>query len=174
MIQQLQAANLFVGDDDNSKGEFLALKTVKLPSLTEKTKEHSAGGGAMTIKYGMNEIEALEMTFKLEGVNVRTMGKFLAPIRQNYTLRGSIKDLDTLSDIEVVAIVQGRMSMVETGEFSRAEGVETDYKIDEIVRYRLTVGGQEKYRFDYFLGMGGVFVDGVPMFGGAARNLGLL
>jgi len=171
----LDAANLFVGDDDTTKGEFLAIKSLKLPALKEKTKEHTPGGGIMTINYGMRLLEALEFTFKLEGINPRTMGKFMPPGAINYTIRGNIRDLrDSANDLEMVAVVKGRMTSVEMGEFSRGEGTEHDYMISDVEAYRLMLNGQEKYRFDAFLGIAGAFVDGQPMFGNAARNLGIL
>lgn len=170
----LDAANLFVGDDDPTNGEFITLKSLKLPALKEKTKDHTGGGAAMGIQMGMRMLEPLEFTFKLEGVNIRTMTKFMPPDRTNYTVRGNIRDLDLLTDIPVVAVIAGRMSSVDMGEYGRDNGTETDYMISEVVRYRLTIGDVEKYRFDYFRGMAGVFVDGQPLFGNVARNLGLL
>jgi uncharacterized protein len=170
----MDAANLFVGDDDPTKGEFLALKSIKLPDLKEKTKDHDGGGAAMSLSFGMRMIEKPELTFKLEGFNLRTMTKFMPGEPTNYTVRGNVRDLQTLEDIPAVAVVRGRMQSVSLGEFSRDQGVETDYMIGEVTLYSLTIGGIEKYNFDYFSGLAGVRVDGRPLFGTAATNLGLL
>lgn len=175
MLYIVDAANLFVGDDDTSQGEFLALKSLKLPSLNEKTKDHSPGGGIAAMQIGMRMLEALEATFKLEGPNPRTMTKFmpLAPI--NYTVRANYRDVRNGGpDQALVAVIQGRMSMMETSEFSRDAGVENDYKITEIMRYRMSLGGIEKIRIDVLSGPSGIYIDGQPLYGDMARNLGLL
>jgi P2 family phage contractile tail tube protein len=172
----LDAAAIFVGDDDPTDAEFLSIKSVKIPALRERTKDHSGGGAVMAIQIGMRYIEPLELTFRLEGFNERPMGRFMSsgPERINYTIRGSVRDLRTHAERPVRAIINGRMTKVEPGDFSKDQGIETDYQIMEILRYQLFIDNVEKYYFDYFAGPAGVRIDGTEPFRSMARNLGLL
>ena len=170
----MDAANLFVGDDDPTKGEYLALKSVKLPDLKEITKEHQGGGAGMGLSFGLRIIEKPEFSFKLEGINLRTMTKFMPGVPTNYTVRGNVRDLKNLTNIPALAVVRGKMQSMSMSEFSRDAGIESDYMIGEITSYILTIGGVEKYALDYFSGVAGIRVDGQPIFSQVATNLGLI
>lgn len=171
----MDAAALFLGDEDPTDAEIITIKSVKIPALKEKTKSHMGGGATMEINLGMRAIEPLEFTFKLEGVNEKAMSQ-LMPVagRLKYTVRGNIRDLRSGADIGIRAIIDGRMTSYEPGEFSRDNGMESDYMFAEIMGYRLIVNDVEKFYFDFFAGPLGVRVNGVQIFRGQARNLGLV
>lgn len=173
-IFNLDAANLFTGDDDPGNSQFLTLQSVKLPSLEESTRSHTPGGGIMAIDIGNKKINALMLTFTLVGLNPDVMPKFMAPQRQKYTVRGNLFNASTQEDLPVVGVITGKMVRSEVSQFTKDDGVNTDYEIREVTKYMLTIDGQEKYYFDFFGGIGAARVDGVPMFQAAARNLGLL
>lgn len=169
----MDAANLFVGNADPNSSEHLALKSVKIPALVAKTKEHMGAGAATSINIRMSTLEPLDLSFKLEGFNPVTMAQFMSPERADYTIRGNVRDIVSQREIAVVAVVTGHMVKVDGSEFSKDGGIEHDYQIAEIVRYSLTLDSQEKFYFDHFGGIGTARRDGQPMFGAAARNLGL-
>ncbi|TVR06622.1 MAG: hypothetical protein EA385_14990 [Salinarimonadaceae bacterium] len=175
-LMVLDAASLFIGDEDPTAAEYLTLKNVKIPALKEKTKEHTGGGATMSINIGMRVLEALEFSFKLEGFSHNAMSRFMpsGPARVNYTLRGSYRDLRTHEELALRAIINGRMISIEPSEFSRGEGIENDYMISEIMGYQLFLDDREKYYFDYFAGPTGVRIDGVQPFRTMGRNLGLI
>lgn len=171
-ILNMDLAALFIGDDNPVNSQALTLKSVKIPGLEEATKNHNPGGGVLAIDIGMKKINAPMFTFKLAGMQPDVMPRFMTSRRQNYTLRGNLFDLATQEDKPCIAVINGKMTKVETSEFQKDDGVDTDYEIREIVKYILTIDNAEKYYLDFFLGAAGVRVDGVPLFGAAARNLG--
>ena len=171
----LDAAALFLGDEDPTDAETITIKSVKIPALKEKTKSHMGGGATMEVNLGMRALEPLEFTFKLEGFNPKAMGQLMpAAGRLKYTVRGSIRDVKAGTDIGVRAIIDGRMTSYEPSEFSRDQGIESDYMFAEIMGYQLFLNDVEKFYFDYFGGFTGVRIDGDQPFRGVARNLGLI
>lgn len=171
----LDAANLFVGDDDPTNSQFLTLKNVKLPGMEEQTKEHMGGGAVASIRLGMRSFSIAALTFTLEGFNPTVMTRFMpvAAQRIKYTVRGNIRDIRTHEDISMRAIVEGRMTKSELSDFKKDDGVTTDYEINEILFYHLYFGAEEKIYFDYWAGPNGLRIDGVDALPGVARNLGL-
>lgn len=173
-ILNMNAANLFAGDDDPTKSLFLVIKNLKLPAFEEVTKEHSGGGASGKIQLGMGMLSSLMLTFGCEGYTPDVMSNFLSPIgSKKYTVRGNIRDVREHTETEIKAIVQGRMTKAELGEFGREGGIDSSYQIDEVTFYALYFGEQEKFYYDYFSGPRGVRVDGVEVFGRMSRNLGL-
>lgn len=172
----MDAAAIFVGNADPTEAEIITIKSVKIPTLTEKTKEHMGGGATMGINLGMRVLEALELSFKLEGFNPKVMGQLMPgnSQRTDYTIRGNVRDLTANTDIGVRAIVNGRMVKYEPSEFSRDQSIESDYMIQEVYRYQLFLDDQEKFYFDYAAGPLGVRIDGQQVFRAQARNLGLV
>lgn len=170
----MDAANLFCGVDNPESSEFLAIKNIKLPPLEEKTKDHEPGGGVMSIQLGMRCIMAPTLGFDLEGIRPHLMNKFM-PVggREKYTVRGNMRDIKAQTDLSIVAILEGRMTKADIGDFSRSEGVSTQYEITECTQYKLYIDGAEKYFFDFFQGPIGARTDGNPIFQGLASNLGL-
>lgn len=174
-LYNLDAANLFVGDDDPTNSQFLTLKNVKLPGLEEQTKEHLGGGAVFSIRLGMRSFSIAPLAFTLEGFNPTVMTRFM-PIgaqRVKYTIRGNIRDVRTHEDIALRAIVEGRMTKSEISDFKRDDGITTDYEINELLFYHLYFGADEKIYADYLAGPNGVRIDGKAALPGVARNLGL-
>lgn len=174
-ILNLDTANLFAGDADPTNSQFLTLNNIKFPALEEKTKAHSPGGGVMSINVGMRSVNALSLTFQLAGINPDVMNKYMPGLgrRTKYTLRGNLNDLQTQEDIPVLAVVNGRMTKSDIGQFDKDNGLNSDYEIQEIVGYQLLIGGTEKFYFDFFAGPRGIRIDGVVVYNTVARNLGL-
>lgn len=175
-IFNLDAANLFIGDEDPNDSQFLTLKDVTLPSLNESTRSHMPAGGAMAIEIGNRQIDAFQMSFNLDGFNPDVITRFMptAPNRIKYTIRGNMRDLRAGTDIECRAVVEGRMTQASMGAFSKDGGVQSEYQISEIVMYELYFDGNEKFYFDVFAGLAGCRRDGAPMFDQAAANIGLV
>ena len=94
--------------------------------------------------------------------------------RIKYTIRGNVYDLREQTDLELKAIIQGRLTKMEMGEFTRDAGMTEDYEIKEALFYSISLGGQEKFYFDYFSGPAGFRVNGQVVQQRAARNLGLV
>lgn len=175
MIAELDAANLFAGDDDPNKSEYLAMTEVKLPMLQEKTREHLGGGMMGAINVSVRVFEAMEMTFKLRGFNPDVMKKFglNSPSRQRYTVLGNVRELVRNTEMPVKAVVQGRLIRMENDAFTRDGGISHDYQIAEVDFYALYLDNQEKFYVNLWEGPSGLRVDGVVQYGNMARNLGL-
>lgn len=169
----MDAANLFVGDDDPRNSQFQVLRNIKIPALTEKTKDHTGGGAMATVELGMAVFEAFTLDFSLEGFNPEVMKYVGIRSRQKFTVRGNIRDIRTHEDKELRAIVEGKMVKYEPSQFERDSGMTSDYQIKEIMFYHLYFAGAEKVYFDYMAGPAGVRIDGIPVFDNMARNLGL-
>lgn len=171
----LDSANLFIGDDDPTESQFLALKTVKIPGMEEQTKDHMGGGAVASIKLGMRSFTIAPLAFSLEGYNPTVMPRFMpaGAARIKYTIRGNIRDIRTHEDIPLKAIVEGRMTKAEISEFKKDDGISSDYEINEILFYHLYFGAAEKIYFDYFAGPNGLRIDAVSTLQGVSRNLGL-
>jgi len=171
----MDMANLFVGDDDPSNSLFHVIKNIKFPSLEETTKEHMGGGAVVGLEIGMRSIKPVNLTFQVEGMAPDTSARFMPanPARIKYTVRGNMRDLKTHEDLEVRAIVEGRMTKVEYSEFDRDKGMTTDYEIKEVFFYSLHIGGIERLYFDYWAGPSGIRIDGATRYQAVARNLGL-
>lgn len=174
-ILNMDAAALYVGDDDPTDAEFLTIKNIKIPALEEATKDHSGGGAMSEIAIGTRKIVALVLSFQLEGFNPKVMSRFMpgGPSRIKYTVRGNVRDVRDHTDLEIKAIIEGRMTKYEPSEFEKDSGMTSDYEVKEVTKYQLFFGQQEKFFFDYFLGPRGLRIDGQPMFPALARNLGM-
>lgn len=170
----VDAATLYVGDDDPTNSQHLVLKGVKLPPLREKTREHSPGGAPMSINLGMRKLEALEPTFKLEGINPTVQNKFMPQVRTMYTMRANIRDVVQQRDIAMKAIIEGRLQEVDMGDFGTDDAVESDYKITEVMYYQVFFDNQEKWYFSFAEGYAGARIDGAQIFRQVAANLGLV
>lgn len=172
----LQKAALFADDDNPNNAHHLDLTSVKLPMLQESSTDHKPGGGAMGIKIGMGQVEALSMSFKMKGVAPDLLVQFgiNAPRRRKYTIRGNIVDVQEAIDIPAVAVIEGRIIKADLSEFSSDNGSDSDFEVHEITFYNLVINGREKFHMDYWAGPAGVRVDGVATQGAVARNLGLL
>ncbi|KAB0269072.1 phage major tail tube protein [Microvirga brassicacearum] len=174
-LYEMDAANLFCDDLDPSNSQFLALEEVRIPALQEKTHEHTGGGAAMTMRMGMAVFEALELTFKLRGINPDVMNKIMTPgrSRKKYTILGNVRDIEAATEFSAKVVIEGRLTKVDMGTFSRDSGISTDYQVDEITHYELWLNNQEKYYINVFRGPPGIRIDGAPVYAGMGRNLGL-
>lgn len=171
-IYHMDAANLFVGDDDPTNSQFLVLKNIKLPNLEEVKKEHFGGGAIGKLSMGMGAIEALALTFNLEGFTPDVLSRFMSPVgRLKYTLRGNIRDLKELTDIEVKAVLEGRMTKAELSEFDHEKGIDSAYEITEVIHYALYFGQQEKLFYNLFTSR--LRVNGVDVTRQRNINLGI-
>lgn len=170
----LDAANLFMGDDDPSNSQHLTLKSAKMPTVEEKTKEHTPGGGFADLTLGMRSFSITPMTFQLEGFNPDAVSRFM-PVanRTRYTLRGNTRSLRTSIDTPIIAVIEGRMTKMEMSEFKKDDGLMTDYEIKEIIFFSLHYGTTEKLYFDILSGPRGLRIDGVNPLAALAANLGL-
>jgi phage tail tube protein FII len=175
-IYLMQSASLLAGDADPGNTHFLDITGVKLPMLQENSTDHKPGGGALGIKIGMGQTEALTLSFKMKGLTPDLLTQFgvNAPRRRKYTIRGSVLDLRENIEIPGLCVVEGRMMKADLSEFSPDNGVDADYEIHEVVHYELHLNNQEKYYFNFFTGPAGVRINGVATLGDRARNLGLI
>lgn len=172
----MQAAALFAGDEDPNNAHYLDLTSVKLPMLQENSTDHKPGGGAMGIKIGMGQTEALSLSFKIKGMTPDLLVQYGIglPRRRKYTIRGSVLDFAANIEIPALAIAEGRILKADMSEFSQDNGVDTDYEVHELAHYELWIGGKEIYYLNYRAGPAGVRINGIPTLSDRARNLGLI
>jgi len=174
-IYIMDMATIMVGDDPDNLNH-LKLTNVQLPSLEETTNQHTPGGAVMGLEIGMTMLAALNLTFKMKGLNPETYGKLgIGQARRlNYTIRGNVRDVVEDRNMAGKAVVTGRMTTLNQSEFARESGVDEDFAVKEIVRYQFFLDGAERYYFDYFRGPAGARIGGNPIFAAQAGNLGLI
>lgn len=152
-IMIVEAMNLFCGDHDPSASNHLSLETMKLPDLEMGSMEHRPGGGPMAINFTMANVNALESSFKLKGIdpNRLTLFGLGSNKRRKFTGYGVVRDKRTNDEKEAVVIMEGVLARIGGGEFSKGNGMDFDYAIREIVSYKLTIDADPVYDLDVFL-----------------------
>ncbi len=147
----MEAANLFCGDHDPAASKHLTLEELALPGLQENFVDHHPGGSRVGIEIATG-VNKLEPTFKLAGWDPELLNLFGlgATATQNFTAYGVIRDKSTGIAIEARAVISGRLGKVEPDAFQRGELMGHEYAINEVMRYSLHIGGQEKVYWDFF------------------------
>ena len=171
ILYNLDAMNLFAGDDDPNASLLAVISKVKIPDMTEKTKSHSGGGVVTDLEIGTNSYEPLSLTFSCEGINTEVTKGLGA--RKKYTMRGNIRNIQTGENKALKVIVEGKLTKYSQGEFSRDSGTSADYEVKEIISYQVWVDGTEEIYFDYFGGPLGIRIKGVQVQLQIAQNLGI-
>lgn len=175
-LYNLDLANLFPSDEVGaSNSQHLVMEGVTIPGMEETTKEHNPGGGVGSIMLGQRSFKLGPLSFDLKGVNPEVMNKIMpagASVTP-WTVRANIRDVRAHKDIPLKAIVRGRLTKVELGNFRREDGLSNKYEIAEIHAYQLFFNNQEKVFYDWFQGPRGLRIDGVYVLDQAAINIGL-
>lgn len=159
----MEAANLFVGDHDPENSKFLNLEELKLPDLQETLIDHVPGGGKVGVEFAVG-VEKLEPTFTLKGWDPALLREFGLgnTARKRFTAYGVIRDKRAGIALEAKAVLEGRLSRIAPGSFTRGESQSHEYAINEVLHYELHFDGREELYWDYFtntLRLGGVDPD---------------
>jgi P2 family phage contractile tail tube protein len=149
-----EGVNMFVGDDGPDNSKHLTLESVKLPDLEETSQEHFGGGAVGAIMVGGLGLKALEVGFKCKGFDPQLKSHFglgaASKRRIPFTIYGAYRDLQGGDVLEMKAIAEGRLASIAGDDMKRGELQGFDYKITEILRYRMYFGNKEKLFYDYF------------------------
>lgn len=146
-----ESANLFIGDEDPTKGKHLTLINLQLPSFEEMFQDHHAGGSRVQIEIEVG-VKKFEPTFKLAGIDPDLLTQFGlgSKARKMFTARSAIRDKRSGGIIQGKAIMEGRLGKVAVEEWKKGELVGNDYAINELTHYELFFDGKEKFYWDYF------------------------
>jgi phage tail tube protein FII len=149
-----EGVNMIAGDDGPDNSKHLTLDSVKMPDLEENSQEHFGGGAIGAIMVGGLGLKALEIGFKAKGFDPQLKRQFGLGLpgkrRINYTIFGVYRDLQGGDLQEMKAVAEGRLASISGDEMKRGELQGFDYKITEIMRYRLYFGNKEELFYDYF------------------------
>lgn len=148
----LEQAQLFVGDDNPENGKHLSIENLTLPNLEYTTVEHAGGGANMALEVNMGQLKPLQLQFKLVGFDrdtYRLCGVGSNEPR-NFTARGVLRVKQTGKAWGVVATIRGCMGKMTADQFQRSSLLGHDHTIVEVVRYRLTVAGEEWFDVDFY------------------------
>jgi len=151
-IYLMEAASLFLGDEDPSASKHLSLDSLALPTLEYVTVDHLGGGAPAEIDFSMAVLRKMNPTFKIAGFDAdayRLFGVGSAEV-QTFTARGIIRAKSTGKGVGAVAIMRGSLGKVGPDAFERANKLGHDHQIIELQHYELKVGGQEWFYYDYF------------------------
>lgn len=148
----MEAANLFIGDENPEAGKHLKITNLTLPTLEFDSVDHRGGGASMEVGWGMNVIKKLEMSFKLAGFDEEAYAA--AGIGSNaprtFTARGMLRRKSDGKGFNAVATVKACMGKIAPDGFDRSNVFGHDHSLVEITRYRLIVGDVEWFYVDYF------------------------
>ena len=151
-IYMLEAASLFLGDDDPSAGKHLQLDSLGLPKLEYQTVDHNGAGAAGEIALSMDTISKLEPSFKLAGFDEDSYRLFGIGTRdpQTFTARGVVRSKIDGNKVPAKAIIRGIIGSVDPGTFEMGNKFGHDHTITEVSRYSLTLGDKELFYWDYY------------------------
>lgn len=159
-----EGVNMFAGDDGPDNSKHLTLESVKMPDFDETTQAHFGGGAIGEINVAGLGLKALELGFNAKGFDPQLKSQFglgqAGARRKPYTVYGAYRDLQGGSLKEFKAVAEGRLVTITGDDMKRGELQGFQYKVTEILRYRLFFAQQEKYFYDYFTSSWRV--DGVP------------
>lgn len=150
-IYMMEAANIFVGDDNPNASNHMTIQTLKLPSLEENFVEHNAGGSAIGMEFETH-MSRLEATFTLAGWTPDVLTKIgrWAVETQRFTARGAIRDRRSGKVSTALALMWGRLGRANPTDFRRGDMMGHEYSIRSIHHYELMIGGNRIIYFDYF------------------------
>jgi uncharacterized protein len=148
MFNILRGVNLYVGDEGpETSSKHLQLDELKLPQLEEQAEEFRPGGADLAYEVPLG-LAKLEASFKLKGIDPHTLGHFGLGFgeRRRYTGYAALYSEVDGAWKDAVAVMEGRIGMVEGDAWKKGELAGHDYKISSIWFYRLSIGGEEIYQ----------------------------
>lgn len=147
----MEAVNLFCGDHDPTASKHLTLSELALPELQEIFADHHAGGARVGIEVAVG-VQKLEPSFKLNGIDPDLLTQFGLGSKLNkiYTAYGVAIDQRSGRNIEVKAIMEGRLGKVAPSAFQRGELMSHDYAINALTHYEIWFDSKPKIRWDFF------------------------
>lgn len=150
-IYVTEAVNIFCGDHDPEQSKHLTISELGLPTLEETAVDHSPGGGKVAVEFTVG-VNKLEPSFKLAGFDPALLTSFgLGSKKKNvFSAYGVMIDKLTGRNIELKAIIEGRLGKVEPSAFQRGELHEHDYAIKEVMHYELWFDEEPKVKWDFF------------------------
>ena len=148
----MEAVNLFCGDHDPTASNHLELMSMKLPDLVQETQEYKPGGGIGAFNMTMTSLAALKFTFKLKGMNPErlTLFGFGQTARRRFTAYGVVRDKRTNRQMESKAVIEGCLSSITNSEYSRGDGLDHDYEVNDVISASHYIDGKEIYDVDLF------------------------
>ena len=173
MFNMIEGVNLYLGNDSpNLKGAtFLEIENLKLPDLEAPTIAHTPGGGIMGVNYVVAGIAPLVFPFKLRGMNPDRLvafgyGSFES---RHYTGFGMVRDKMSGAKSDVTVVVEGVLNKISSNAFTKNEGVDFDYEVNQVTSYLLRMG--TRILFDIDMRTNKFIRDGVDIFADYNRAL---
>lgn len=146
----LEAANLYMGDDDPQNSKHLTLDEISLPDLQAVYAAHHPGGSfvEMEIEVGVSKLVA---SFKLKGWDPQALGQFGLGSKKNnvYTVYGMLRDKIDGSAKQVKAIMRARLGGARPDGWSRGQLQGFQYQLSELTHYQLHVDNSEVFYWDW-------------------------
>jgi Bacteriophage tail tube protein len=152
-ILLLEAVSLFLGDANPENSKHLSLTSLTLPNLEYDTIDHRPGGGALSVAWSMGVIKKLEPTFKLAGFDQDAFNLFGigSGAINTFTAYGVVRDKREGKALQGKAIFRGSIGKLTADAWTRGAEFGHDYRIDEVTKYQLWLGGQEWYSIDFWV-----------------------
>ena len=164
-ILTLEKANMFCGlsAPDSLNSLHLELTEVKLPAMNEQYVDHRAGGVPIAVE--VDTIFAkLECTFQLLGwdTQVASLIASWGTDQNTFHVFGLLRDRRSGLASQAYARMKGRLGLSDPQLFRRGDAMHWNYGIKGIIMYKLQVGGNPLYTWDFF--------DNTFIVGGVDRN----
>lgn len=141
----------------------LTVNKVSLPALKRLQADHSPGGGAGKLRVTFPQIEQVEPSFEVKGMDREALRLFGLPLHEQdkWVFAGAMRDKTTSRVLPVRANIQGVMTEIDPDDFGLGDHIGMKLAIKEVVHYELVIDGIEEFYFDFFeieVRVGGVSV----------------
>jgi P2 family phage contractile tail tube protein len=151
-LMVMEAANVFIGEENPDKGKALQIQNLTLPNIEFVTVDHMGGGAVAELSIHMGVLKKMEPAFKLIGFDEDAYAA--AGIGSNkskmFTFRGGLRRKRDSRLYAAVATINGCLGKATPDQFDRSNAFGHDHMIVEVVRYRLVVSGRTWFDFDYW------------------------
>jgi phage tail tube protein FII len=157
-IYQMSAANMYCGSVSSSSNVSLHLQLtdVKLPGFQEHYVDWRPGGSAVGLEIDMY-MEKLLCSFACAGwqPQVAELIEAWSAAQNSFNFYGLIRDKFGASsgipgsDIKATATIRGRLGVADPDNFRRGDLNGWKYAIRSIFAYKLVVGSETVYDWDF-------------------------
>ena len=130
----------------DGRGYLGQVKSVELPKLTIKTREHRSGGMDVPVEIDIG-MEKMEATLSFQEFNRELVGQFGQTEAKDVPITVRGVQTNGQDSEAVVAHLRGMIRMMDPGSWSVGEDAE--FKIEMAVSYyKLEIGGREVVEID--------------------------
>jgi phage tail tube protein FII len=138
--------------DQPDSSRAITVNRLVLPPIRRKTSGYAPGGGVGEVNFTFPQIDPVEPTFELKGLDpdiMRHLG-FAAGQYDKWVFAGSVRKKQGGAAIPSRAIIQGVVAAWEPDEFSTGEFFGCNHVLQEVTHYEFHLDGEELWYWDFY------------------------